>query len=129
MIKKMPATDPDKMTVRFELPAATWAESAHLVGDFDGWNETMHPLERDRLDDIWHFTLELGKGNDYEFRYLVNGHEWHNDWKADRYGPNPHGGSNSVVSTTALLSEERSNEDTAQTALPKVDASDELQVV
>ena len=30
---------------------------------------------------------------------LVNDHEWHNDWEADKYLPNTFGQDNSVVVT------------------------------
>ena len=99
MIRKMLSPDRNKLIVRFELPSAIWADSVHLVGDFNDWSETSRPMMRDRLDGTWYVTLELELGNEYQFRYLVNGHEWHNDWKADKYVPNPYGGTNSVVST------------------------------
>jgi hypothetical protein len=35
---------------------------------------------------------------------LINGSEWYNDWRADRYEPNELGGDNSVV--VALLQQE-----------------------
>ena len=41
----------------------------------------------------------LPKGNEYQFRYLVNGRDWHNDWHADKYVPNKYGSDNSVVVT------------------------------
>ena len=44
-------------------------------------------------------TLDLEKDREYQFRYLVNGSEWHNDWEADKYVPNPFSGDNSVVVT------------------------------
>jgi 1,4-alpha-glucan branching enzyme len=87
------------MLVRFELPAAIWADSVHLVGDFNGWNERSHPMLRDRSEGTWYIVLELQRGREYQFRYLVNSSEWHNDWNADRYVTNPYGGTNSVVST------------------------------
>jgi 1,4-alpha-glucan branching enzyme len=99
MIKKMPSKDPNKMIIRFELPSAIWADSVHLVGDFNDWSQTSHPMMRDRVEGTWYITLELKRGKEYQFRYLVNGREWHNDWKADKYVPNPYGGANSVVST------------------------------
>ena len=99
MIHKIPSRDPLKVLVRFELPPAIWADVVYLVGDFNGWNETSHALARDRNDATWYIVLELERNRNYEFRYLVNGHEWHNDWKADSYAPNPYGGTNSVVST------------------------------
>lgn len=99
MIHKMPSRDPTKVLVRFELPPAIWADSVYLVGDFNNWNETSHPMRRDRDDPTWYIVLELDRDKEYEFRYLVNGRDWHNDWKADKYVPNPYGGTNSVVCT------------------------------
>lgn len=99
MIRKIPSKDPLKVLVRFELPPAIWADSVYLVGDFNNWDQTSHPMTRDRNDATWYIVLELERDKDYQFRYLVNGHEWHNDWKADNYAPNPYGGTNSVVST------------------------------
>jgi 1,4-alpha-glucan branching enzyme len=99
MITKTPSRDPNKVVVRFELPSAIWAESVHLVGDFNNWNRGSHPLMRDRDTGTWHIVLELERGTQFQFRYLVNGEEWHNDWRADDYVANPFGGTNSVVST------------------------------
>jgi 1,4-alpha-glucan branching enzyme len=106
MIRKRPSDDPNKLIVRFELPSAIWAESLHLVGDFDGCNQTSHLLMRDRVAGTWHITLELERGKEFQFRYLVNGREWHNDWQADKYVPNPDGGACSVVSTMPPLTDE-----------------------
>ena len=47
----------------------------------------------------WRITLVLPKGQEYQFRYLVNGHDWHNDWHADKYARNKFGSDNSVVVT------------------------------
>ena len=99
MIRKIPSQDPQKVLVRFELPPAIWADSVCLVGNFNNWNETSQPMTRGRDDPGWYIVLELDRDREYEFRYLVNGHDWHNDWKADGYAPNPYGGTNSVVST------------------------------
>ena len=97
MIFKLASRDPHKVLVRFELPPAIWADQVHLVGDFNDWNQTSHPMVSNRDDGIWYIVLELERGKRYEFRYLVNGREWHNDWKADQYVPNSFGGTNSVV--------------------------------
>ena len=72
---------------------------AHLVGDFNDWNRRSHPLTRSRDDETWQITLELEQGKVFQFRYLVNGTDWQNDWKADRYVPNAFGGENSVLDT------------------------------
>lgn len=99
MIKKRPSGKKNTVLVTFELPPAIWAETVHLVGDFNDWNQNSHPLKRGRDDDTWQITLELERGREYQFRYLVNGTDWHNDWDADKYVPNPFGGDNSVVVT------------------------------
>ena len=99
MIRKMPSRDPDSVVVRFELPSAIWADSVFLVGDFNDWDETATPMTRSRTDGTWSVTLQLKRGKEHQFRYLVHGHEWHNDWRADKYMANPFGGTNSVLVT------------------------------
>ena len=78
--------------------AAVRARTVHLVGDFNDWNETSTPMTLDKRAGTWSVRLELDKGTDYQFRYLVNQLNWHNDWHADRYVPNIHGSDNSVIS-------------------------------
>jgi len=83
--------------VTFSLPSEVQGETAYLVGDFNNWNETLTPMKR-ADDGSFTTVLKLEKGRDYQFRYLINNDEWHNDWQADRYIENPYGGDNSVVS-------------------------------
>lgn len=86
--------------VDFVLPPAVAAEasSAYLVGDFNNWDETATPMKKLK-NGSFKVTLELEPEREYRFRYLVDGNQWHNDWDADRYEPNPFSGDNSVVST------------------------------
>jgi len=99
MITKEPSEKKDFVRLTFILPPAIWAETVHLVGEFNNWNKTSHPLTWDRQEEVWKITLDLPKGREYQFRYLVNGAEWHNDWHADKYASNLFGGDNSVVTT------------------------------
>jgi 1,4-alpha-glucan branching enzyme len=99
MITKKPSSKKGKVLVTFELPSAIWAESVNLSGDFNDWNTKSHPLRQARDDGRWYIELELDAGREYRFRYLVNGTDWHNDWHADKYVPNPFGGDDSVVTT------------------------------
>jgi 1,4-alpha-glucan branching enzyme len=71
----------------------------HLVGEFNDWNQHSHSLVRRRGEENWNITLELPAGREYQFRYLVDGKDWYNDWQADKYVPNSFGGENSVVVT------------------------------
>ncbi len=89
-----------KCKVTFELPEgiAEGAETVNLVGDFNNWVETATPM--DKKGGRFTVTLDLGLDSEYEFRYLINGNRWENDWNADAY--RPAGGylvDNSVVST------------------------------
>lgn len=89
-------TKKSECKVTFSLPAAVQAENVYLVGDFNAWDEKATPMKKQK-DGSFKTTLSLGTGRDYQFRYLVNGSEWHNDWEADKYLPNPFSGDNSVV--------------------------------
>lgn len=94
MITKRPGRD-GKVRVTFAMPATIWADTIYVVGDFNGWDQRATPL---RLTDSgWLVTLELDAGKAYQYRYLIDGCEWHNDWQADGYEPNAYGGDNSVV--------------------------------
>lgn len=87
----------NKVRVTFSMPAGIWADTIHLVGDFNGWSKTATPLRLGEHN--WSVSLELDAGRSYQYRYLVNGTDWYNDWRADRYEPNELGGDNSVVVT------------------------------
>ena len=91
-----------KVKVEFVLPDAVAAEAdtVFLVGDFNDWSETSTPMEKLKSGKF-KAALELEPDRQYQFRYLVNGNQWHNDWEADRYVANPFSGDNSVISTTA----------------------------
>lgn len=54
----------------------------------------MQPMNGD-----WKYTLELERGREYQFRYLINGEQWLNDPNAAKYVPNPFGSENFVVVT------------------------------
>ena len=96
MIYKSPGPK-GKVRVLFYLPASFWADTIHLVGDFNDWDSTATPLHLD--DNCWSITLDLDAGRSYEYRYLVNNTDWVNDWQADRFTPSELGGDNSVVVT------------------------------
>lgn len=99
MIYKEPLPDNKMIQVTFELPSSIWAERVNLVGDFNDWDTTRDEMRQSRADGKWRITLTLPRGREYEFRYLVNGRDWHNDWHADKYRPNRFNTDNSVVCT------------------------------
>lgn len=99
MLKKQPLKSKPVCKVTFTLPEAVKAEDAYLVGDFNNWDEKATAMTKLKKNGQFTVTLELAKEKEYQFRYLVNGSEWHNDWHADKYVPNPFSGDNSVVTT------------------------------
>lgn len=100
MITKIYGVDGKRacLDVTFTVPNQVWAETIHLVGDFNAWNRTSHPFQR-TADGHWTITLCLPVGKVYQFRYLCNGHDWMNDCAADGYIPNPHGCENCLLIT------------------------------
>ena len=46
-------------------------------------------------------AIKLNCGESYQFRYLVDGDSWQNDWEADDYFPTHYGDcDNSIVTVT-----------------------------
>lgn len=86
--------------VTFELPKGIEARKANLVGEFNGWDTSATPLKKTK--GIWKVSLVLESDREYQFRYFVNGSEWHNDEAADKYVPNNIDGDNSVVVTEQI---------------------------
>jgi hypothetical protein len=82
-----------------ELPEGVDVESVHLVGEFNEWDHTATPMKR--KEGAFRVTLELEPGKTYQFRYLVNGERWCNDWHADGYVLGGFGADNCAVVTLA----------------------------
>lgn len=82
--------------VTLNLPPEVGAESASVCGDFNDWNQDAHPMKR-RKDGSFTVTFSVKPGNQYRFRYLLDGRRWENDWQADAYMPNEHGTDDSVL--------------------------------
>ena len=97
MLKKRFFKTKSTCQVTFQLPKEVKAKEVSLVGEFNDWDEGATPLKK--VKSVWKTTLRLEQGQEYQFRYLVNGNEWHNDDAADRYVPNNIDGDNSVVTT------------------------------
>lgn len=84
-----------KAKVTFELPPEIGAEAVSVCGDFNDWVPGATPLAK-RKDGRFSTTLTLEPGR-YRFRYLLGDGRWENDWTADDYERNAHGGDDSVL--------------------------------
>ena len=54
------------------------------------------------VGDTWSTTVPLVPGQTYRFRYLIDDARWENDWEADDYVDNAHGGQDSLVDLRAI---------------------------
>ncbi|MDH7478702.1 MAG: alpha-amylase family glycosyl hydrolase, partial [Syntrophomonadaceae bacterium] len=67
---------------------AVWApkaESVSVIGDFNGWSPTRHPLVRRESSDIWEgFIPGVGKGAHYKY-YIVSREKSSVGYKADPF--------------------------------------------
>lgn len=74
--------------VTFNLPAAlaASAETVAVVGDFNGWDTGATPMNELKSGGF-SVTVDLEAGQEYQFRYLLDGERWENDPEADRYVP------------------------------------------
>ncbi|MCD4650737.1 MAG: isoamylase early set domain-containing protein [Candidatus Cloacimonetes bacterium] len=77
-----------KVTFRLPQKAAGDAETVNIVGDFNNWNRSADKMTRLKSGD-YKISLNLTVGKTYEYRYLINGCLWENDWYADEYRQSP----------------------------------------
>ena len=97
-IKKQYMKSRPACKVTFRLPkfSAPEAQIVNIVGDFNNWDQRSTLMKRLRGGDFT-ATIELEKGREYRFRYLIDNSRWENHWQADKYLPNSFGSDDSVV--------------------------------
>lgn len=101
-LKKSFSKDNSKCTVTFTVSkeAAKGAKKINIAGDFNSWSSTDTPLTEKKSDGSFSVKIELDVDREYQFRYLLDGSKWENDWEADKYVPAPYSNAeNSVVVT------------------------------
>ncbi len=103
-LKKSFSKDKKKCTVTFTVSkeAAQGASTVYIAGDFNSWSSTDTPLVKAK-DGSFSVKIELDADREYQFRYLLDGSRWENDWNADKYVPVSYSNAdNSVVVTRKL---------------------------
>ena len=86
-----------KVTFRVPAEIGNTANSAHVVGEFNGWSFLATPMKRLKSG-AFTTTLDLEQGREYQFRYLLDEKIWENDIEADKFVTTPFGDSeNSVI--------------------------------
>lgn len=70
MIRRVPAKNSTDVAVTFTIPAGGPRSTAmSVVGDFNGWDPTAHPLTASTADGVRSATVSLPGGQRYRFRY------------------------------------------------------------
>ncbi len=87
MLKKSYSKTGQFCRVTFQLPPELQVETAALCGEFNEWDPESHPMKR-RKDGKFSTTLSLKAGQEYRFKYVLDGNHWENDSSADGYVPN-----------------------------------------
>jgi 1,4-alpha-glucan branching enzyme len=82
-----------------ELPEVADVETIAVAGDFNDWDSAVTAMVFSRKKKAYRATVELEPSQQYQFRYLLNGEQWFNDWEADSYIPGPLGEDNCVLQT------------------------------
>ena len=77
-------------------PLAKESKKIYLAGDFNGWQYQETLLKKQKNGSLA-TTLNLDTGGEYQYRYVLDGERWENDYDADKYVPSSVGVDNSVV--------------------------------
>jgi 1,4-alpha-glucan branching enzyme len=81
--------------VTFKVPAEWATSEVSVVGDFNDWDKAANVLEM--KSGAWETTVRLTPGNEYKFRYFIDGERWENDDNADGYVANEFGTDDSLL--------------------------------
>ncbi len=93
-IKKQYLKSKPVCKVTFTVPAKG-AKKVAVIGTFNNWNTSASKL-RKLKNGTFKGTIDLAKGENYEFRYLVD-NDYKNDEEADRYIWNNYAGAENAV--------------------------------
>ena len=85
-VKKQYFKTKDTCKVTFRIPKEIGKDfkTASLVGDFNNWDHNADKMKKLKKDGAFSATLELDKGREYQFRYLLDGQHWTNEADADK---------------------------------------------
>ena len=85
-----------KVTFRLTKDIANSASKVNLAGDFNNWDTNSIPMKHLKGGE-YSVTIELPKGKEYQFKYIIDGNSWVNEKEADKIVPNGFQTDNSVV--------------------------------
>ncbi len=96
MLKKSYTKTKRSCRVTFKVPAELAAGQAAVLGDWNDWDVSSHPMKK-RKDGSHSVTVSLEAGRDYRFRYLLDESSWTNDEAPDQLVVNRFGGHDCLI--------------------------------
>lgn len=85
-----------KVTFKLAKDLANSVNQVCLAGDFNNWDVESIPMKKQKNGEFT-ASVDLEKGREYQFKYIIDGCEWLNELEADKFIPNEFRGENSVV--------------------------------
>ena len=85
-----------KVTFILAKEIAEVANKVNLSGDFNNWDIESIAMKKAKTGEF-SASVELEKGREYQFKYIIDGKEWINETEADKFVPNEFQSENSVV--------------------------------
>lgn len=76
-----------KVTLSWKNDELDTANTVAVLGDFNDWDPKQSFPMKKLKDGTFKTTIDLEVGQEYQFRYLVDGEVWVNDAEADKYVP------------------------------------------
>ncbi len=73
-----------KVTFTVDATLIEGAKEVALLGDFNSWDPSETTMRKIKGGSFTK-TIELEVGQEYQFRYLLDGTKWINDTEADKY--------------------------------------------
>ncbi|HEY4786264.1 MAG TPA: isoamylase early set domain-containing protein [Bacteroidales bacterium] len=85
-----------KVTFALAKDIVASATKVNVTGDFNNWDIESTPMKKAKSGEFT-ASVELEKGREYQFKYVIDGKEWINETEADKFVPNEFKSENSVV--------------------------------
>jgi 1,4-alpha-glucan branching enzyme len=85
-----------KVTFTLAKDIANFANRINLAGDFNNWDIESIPMKKLKGGEF-SVSIDLEKGREYQFKYLIDGLGWLNEKEADKHVLNGFQTENSVV--------------------------------
>jgi len=85
-----------KVTFKLTKDIVNSANRVNLAGEFNNWDINNIPMKKLKGGE-YSVSVNLPKGREYQFKYLIDGNSWMNDKDADKHVLNEFQTQNSVV--------------------------------